>query len=100
MNATAETLIDNYRDANGQAIQPYYAAYMIEFGYRTPEEAAEKTGNQVEYMCWNSTRWAEFDALHGFKLDDRCYHRDEFRQWLAARALDHVARNHVEALAA
>ncbi|MGN7750596.1 hypothetical protein [Sinorhizobium sp. 22678] len=89
--------IGNFRDANGEAIQPYYAAFMIEKGYRTPAEAAALYRNQTEYMLWISHRWSEFEGAKGIRHEDRPFYREEFNMWIAERALDHQARNHVEA---
>jgi hypothetical protein len=92
------SVIDNYRDANGEAVQPYYAAYMIEFGYRTPADAAAEHGQQWHYVVWNSLRWEEFERLNGIQPGSvRSLYATEFHAWLAARALDHLARIHVEA---
>ena len=89
--------IENHHDANGEAIQPYYAAFMIERGYQTLAEASAEYGNQTEYVIWNGDRWREFSRRFGVTPEDRPYHRADFLNWLSDRALDHLARNSVEA---
>ena len=91
-------IINNYRDANGEAVQPYYAAFMIEFGYRTPADAKESTGGNFEYMGWINARWGEFFASLGIKRPDHSRpYAEQFCDWLEHRATDQLARAHVEA---
>lgn len=97
------SVLDNYHDADGQAIQPYYAAFMIEFGARTVEEAQaasiELEGHRnLGFMFWIQKRWAEYEAAHGLKRNgQRGLYRSEFDKWLESRALDRLARDCIEA---
>lgn len=90
-------LIDNYRDADGEAVQPYFAAFMIEKAYSRAKHIFERDGHGLEYMEWNQARWREFCSQNGIDRDFSHLYRAEFSEWLAARAADHAARNHVEA---
>jgi hypothetical protein len=83
--------INSFTDANGQPIQPYYAAFMIERGYRIPP-----SGAQTDYVLWNGARWREFRALLGITEDQQRFHREDFRAWLQRRAHDHAARYDIE----
>lgn len=89
--------IDHYRDADGEPVQPYFAAFMIEHGYTRAKSIFERDGNGLEYMDWNRARWREFRTLHGIDRDFQHFHAAEFREWLRGRSLDHLARTHVEA---
>lgn len=90
-------LIENFRDAAGERVQPYFAAYMIEMGYRTIKEAFAIDGSGAPYMAWNRIRWDEFCAPRKIVSHVRRAHVAEFTAWLDRRVIDHAARNHVEA---
>lgn len=91
-------VISNYRDAFGADIQPYYAAYMIEFGYRSPAEAKAIAGGNFDFMAWIGARWNEFFASKNMKTPDfKSRWADEFTEWLNGRALSQLARQSVEA---
>lgn len=91
-------IINNHRDANGEAVQPYYAAFMIERGYRSLSEAKALGGSNVDYMLWINASWNEFFSSLGIKRPDfsRPY-AEQFTEWLDQRATDLVARLYVEA---
>ncbi len=90
--------INNFRDATGTEIQPYYAAYMIEFGYRTPSEAKAAAGGNFDFMSWIGARWNEFFASKSMKTPEfKSRWACEFCEWLNGRSLDHLARQSVEA---
>lgn len=91
------SVLENYRDSTGAEIQPYYAAFMIEHGFRTVEEGRNEQGNQTPYMLWIQSRWGDFQSALGISQRQRYQYRTEFHQWLSRRALDHLARNAVEA---
>lgn len=88
-------LIQNFRDASGQPVQPYFAAFMIEHGYSRAAEPFERDGHNCEYMEWNQARWAEFERANGHPVDHatRNCRSAEFTDWLDRRALDAAARN-------
>ena len=95
---TMASLIENFRDADGQPVQPYFAAFMIERGFRTAKEAMSIHLGGFEYMTWNQARWKQFEAAHGYQVDGPRRHlAAQFTTWLNDRALDHAARRHVEA---
>jgi hypothetical protein len=86
------SVLDNFRDNSGELIQPYYAAFMIEFGFPTVEEGRNDQGNQMPFMLWIQARWREF----GVPEKDMPFHREGFHKWLSDRALDQLARISVE----
>lgn len=92
-------MLSDFRDTAGQMVQPYFAAFMLERGYRRAVEPFERDGHNCEYMEWNAARWAEFERATGRRVDSssRVFYRSEFLDWLDARAFDHAARNFVEA---
>lgn len=92
-------LIGNYRDADGQAVQPYFAAFMIEHGYVRASEPFKRDGHNCQYMEWNAARWAEFERAHGYPVahHTRNWRSAEFIEWLDRRSLDFAARNAIEA---
>lgn len=80
----------------------YYAAFLLEHGYRSREEAHEASFSQLghrnlAYIAWICARCREFEGFAGIKPEARAFHRDQFTAWLAARSVDHQARAHVEA---
>lgn len=71
-----------FKDADGSTVQPYFAAYMIEMGFRSSSEA-----KAYEYMIWNSARWTEFEKATNRPLDGhRRGYAAEFEAWLQERA--------------
>ena len=48
--------IRDYHDVDGNPIQPYYAAYMIEHSYE------RHTPPNYKFMEWIQERWAEADC--------------------------------------
>lgn len=91
------SVLDNFQDASGELIQPYYAAFMIEFGYTTTEQGKNEQGNQTPFMLWMHERWMEFQANQGITERQRQFYRAEFHEWLSGRSLDRLAQLHVEA---
>ena len=87
----------NFRDAAGEAVQPYFAAYMIERGFRVVADVRETFGNMGDYLLWNSTRWREFSAPRKIDVSLRTGSSEEFTDWLQARSIDFAARNFIEA---
>jgi hypothetical protein len=94
-----DSLIKNYRDADGQAVQPYFAAFMIEHGYERASDPFKRDGHNCRFMEWNSARWAEFEREHGYPVahHTRNCRSAEYIEWLDRRSLDFAARNFVEA---
>lgn len=89
------SLIDNYIDADGQQVQPYFAAYMIMQGFSRVAQAKSH-----EFIIWIRGRWVEFGRTHKIPEAHRCMHRPEFHAWLSASVTDAACRNHVEGRAA
>lgn len=90
------SVLDSYRDANGEAIQSYYAAYMILHGFSTPEEARKATcpnASNADYVIWNQTQWADFERLTNRPVNSpfRRTYRDEFKAWLEQRCAEKEA---------
>lgn len=94
-------VIENFHDASGKAVQPYFTAFMLERGYIRADEPFKRDGHNCEYMEWNSARWREFEHSIGQSTSDfsdfRGFYRDKFSEWLNARAIDHAARAFCEA---
>lgn len=89
------SLIDNYTDADGQPVQPYFAAYMIKQGFT---RASQAKGH--EFIIWIRARWVEFGRIHKIPETHLVMHRPEFHAWLSACVTDAACRNHVEGIAA
>lgn len=90
------SVLENFRDDSGDLIQPYYAAFMIEFGFSTVEEGRNERGNQTPFMFWIQARWREFGAVAGITERERAFNRPQFHKWISDRSLDFIARKHVE----
>lgn len=86
-------ILDTFRDADGLQVTATMAAYMLERGFNNYAEA-QAAGS---YEAWKAARWDEFSDGCGLSRLDRHHHRDAFLDWLDQRAVDHVARNAVEA---
>lgn len=73
--------INDFRDADGKQIQPYFAAYMIERGVARSADVAP-----LDYMRWIEARWNDFRAETG--RGNRVLSTaepGEFKAWLAQR---------------
>jgi hypothetical protein len=91
-------ILDTFTDADGIPVQEYFAAFMIERGYtHLTVPARDRTERNVDFMGWIQDRWQELEARHGFTNLERGLHRKDMLDYLEDRALDHVARNVVEA---
>lgn len=93
-------LLSNYTDEDGKAVQPYFAAFMIEKGYTSAKHLFERDGHGLEYMLWNQDRWREFEDFTGEIVNPRHRRAREFTAWLNDRAIDHACRNAIEGIAA
>ena len=82
-------LLDNYIDADGEPVQPYFAAFMIERGYRRAKHIFERDGHGLEYMEWNRARWREFKIPRGISLHYTSGkdHAD-IQEWIEDRSSD------------
>lgn len=89
------SLIDNHTDADGQPVQPYFAAYMIRQGFT---RTAQAKGH--EFIIWIRSMWVEFGRIHKIPETHWCMYRDKFGAWLEASVTDAACRNHVEGIAA
>lgn len=91
--------LEDFRDDAGEAIQPYYAAFMLEHGYRTGSDAWEAGGrSNYDFMVWVQARWAEYERRNGItNSENRRLYAGGFRAWLNDRAVDHLARYELEA---
>lgn len=87
-------ILENFTDKNGVRVQPYFAAFMIEYGFDTLEEANEM--GPYFYMEWNQKRWREYERLSAIGSGFRPFHRKEFHFWLNGLALDKLAQRYVE----
>ncbi|MFC3059489.1 hypothetical protein [Paenirhodobacter populi] len=90
-------MLDNFHDADGEVVQPYFAAFMIERGYRRSKHIFERDGHGLEYQDWNRARWLEFKVPRGISLhvtskEDHA----AFKEWLELRCIDFACRNSVE----
>lgn len=86
-------ILDTFRDADGLQVTATLAAFMIEHGVTSYAEA-HAIGS---YEAWKAARWDDFAAAFGLSHLDRHHHREAFLDWLDQRAVDHVARNKIEA---
>lgn len=93
------SLIENFRDADGQAVQPYFAAFMLLNGYTRARQPWERDGHNCEYMEWSRCMWERFERENGHPVDHetRNTRAPQFTEWLNGLCLDVVARSHVEA---
>ena len=91
-------ILDTFKP-EGLAVTPAFAAYMIEHGYRTYLEAQDGVG----FALWQAERWEDFWIERGgdgpMPLAPTGVHRARWLDWLDQRAVDHIARNKVEAAA-
>lgn len=89
--------IDTYTDADGEAVQPYFAAFMIEKGYARAQEPFKRDGHTQEFTFWMADRWRDFKTQRGIQMR-RTSPEDHaaFKAWLEGRCLDHLCRHHVE----
>jgi hypothetical protein len=91
-------ILDTFKDADGLPVQEYYAAFMIERGIkRLTAPPQERAARNADFMGWMQDRWSELEGLRGFTNLERGLHRNDMLDYLDARAVDHVARNQVEA---
>lgn len=96
----SERPIESFRDADGVPVQEYFAAFMIERGIaRLAAPRQERTERNVDFMGWINDRWSELERRKGFTSLQRGLHRADMLGYLNERALDHIARNKVEAAA-
>lgn len=86
-------ILDTFRDADGLQVTATMAAYMLECGFNNYAEA--QAGGL--YEAWKADRWDEYATARGLSALERHHDREAFLDWLDARAVDHVARNAVEA---
>lgn len=92
-SAPGQRIIDGYRDADGLQVTATMGAFMLEHGFRSYAEAHDAGS----YEAWKAAQWDAFGAAYGLTPLARHHHREAFLDWLNARAVDHVARNAVEA---
>ena len=91
-------ILDTFKDADGIPVQPYFAAFMLEKGIdRLTVPQPERANRNVEFIDWMDGRWRELEARLGFSWNQRTQHTNDMLDWLEERAVDHVARNTVEA---
>ncbi|MFG1410324.1 hypothetical protein V5G24_04345 [Xanthobacter sp. VTT E-85241] len=72
----------NYRDADGQEVQPRFYAFMLDRG---ATRLSDVSGPRVlaDFMSWLSARWSEFDKLHGIpSREARSFQQHSFDAWL------------------
>lgn len=93
-------LLKDYTDTDGQPVQSYFAAFMIEKGYTRARHIFERDGHGLEYLLWNAERWREFEQHTGEVVEPRHRRAKEFTAWLNDRAIDHACRNDIEGVAA
>lgn len=87
-------ILDTYRDADGLPVTATFAAFMIEQGHARYREA-HAAG---DFNDWLSSRWDEFSFANGIVSPIASGEdRKRFVDWLDQRAVDHVARDAVEA---
>jgi hypothetical protein len=90
-------ILDTYKDADGLPVTATFAAFMLEGGFRSYREAQDSEG----YDAWYSARWEQFcrsqPGRPPMALMPMGDDRSRFVDWLDQRAVDHVARNAVEA---
>lgn len=91
-------IISNFRDINGEAVQPYYAAFMVERGYLSLEDTRAEAGSNCDFMEWVNDSWNEFFSSIGVKRPpfSRPY-AEKFTEWLDCKTTDRIARLYVEA---
>lgn len=94
-------LLENYIDADGEPVQPYFAAFMIERGYSRAKHIFDRDGHGLEYQEWNRKMWVSFKKPRGISLlsTSEKDHAD-FLDFLENRSADFACRNHVEGIAA
>lgn len=80
-------IISDFVDYDGERIQPYYAAFMIEHGFCTARHCWKAHGGSG-YIAWNSRKWSEFLCLKKLPKDAPTRHlAAKFEDWLAIRAV-------------
>ena len=75
--------IASFTDADGEAVQPYFAAFMLAKGYQRAKHIFERDGHGLEYFEWIAARWADFEADTGSTVYPRSSRAAEFTQWLS-----------------
>lgn len=75
--------LDAFRDTDGKEVQPYFAAFMVERGFSTVEEAMAPSG--AAFMFWIAARWRDFCSPRRIPDQNKLLFQHEFKQWLATR---------------